>query len=75
MQMHEMQLDHDSDIAPTGIIPLIVQFGKIVLIAPFGKMIFIAQFEKMILIAQCAQFHYKKARLIAAVLSIVCGGV
>ena len=45
MQMHEMQLDHDPDIAPIGIILLIAQFGKIYLIAPFGKIVLIAQFD------------------------------
>jgi len=48
MLMHEMQLDHDPDIAPIGIILLIAPFGKIVLIVPFGKMILIAPFGKMI---------------------------
>ena len=52
MQMHEMQLDHDPDIAQFGIIVLIAQFGKIDLIAQFGKIVLIAPFGKMILIAQ-----------------------
>ena len=44
MQMHEMQLDRDPDIAPIGITILIAPFGKMILIVPFGKMILIAQF-------------------------------
>jgi len=49
--MHEMQLNHDPDIVPSGIILLIIPFDKIVLIAPFAKMILIAPFIIMILIA------------------------
>jgi len=46
MQMHEMQLEHDPDIAPIDIILLIAQFDKIDLIAPFDKIVLIAQFDK-----------------------------
>jgi len=47
MQMHEMQLDNDPDIAQFG-----TQFGKIDIIAKFGKIVSIAPFGKMILIVQ-----------------------
>ena len=48
MQMYDMQLDHDPDIAQFGIILLIAQFSKIDLIASFGKIVLIAQFDTCI---------------------------
>ena len=47
--MHEMQLDHDPDIAQIGITILIAPFDK--MIASFSKMILIAPFDKIVLIA------------------------
>jgi len=50
MQMHEMQIDHDPDIASIDITILISPFGKMILIVPFGKMILIAPLGKIVLI-------------------------
>jgi len=51
MQMHEMQLDHDLNIALIGITILIAPFGKMIFNRTFGKMIFNGPFGKMIFIA------------------------
>jgi len=59
MQMHEMQLDHDPDIAPIDIILLIAQFGIILLIAQFDKIVLIDPFGKMILITPFGQMTHE----------------